>query len=114
MVEHGDVGKAIREAVDQIVARYQPERVILGGPHARGLNPDGEPVRLIILKETGDSREKRISDVMTSYNGPVPIQPSVYTEKEMHLRLAADDEEFNRVIREGVIVYDKWLTEDRP
>lgn len=109
MVEASDVGESIKQIVDQIVEGYKPERVILSGLHARGLNPDGEPVRLIILKETDDPQEKRISDVLRCYRGPFPIHPSVYAEEEMHLRLAADDEEFNRVIREGVVVYEKDL-----
>ena len=111
MVEAGDIGRSIKDVVGQIVEGYGPERVILGGPHARGLNPDGEPLRLVILKETDDPHEKRISDVLECCRGSVPIEPSVFTEEEMHLRLAADDEEFNRVVREGVVVYENGLNQ---
>jgi predicted nucleotidyltransferase len=53
--------KMIKEMVDRIVERFDPEKIILFGSHARGeAGPDSDVDLLIVMSVEGSKREKQI------------------------------------------------------
>jgi uncharacterized protein len=53
--------KQIQEMVDRIVKRFDPEKIILFGSHARGdAGPDSDVDLLVVMPVTGSKREKQL------------------------------------------------------
>ncbi len=101
------VQEKIKSIIHNIAKGYDPERIIIFGSYARGDWEEGEPVDMIILKETDEDFEERLEQLKPYYTDGLAVNPIVLTEEEIHMNLAADSELINEVIREGVIVYER-------
>ena len=56
-----DVRKAINEMVRRVVERFDPERIILFGSHARGTaGPDSDVDLLVVMPVRGLKRDKQL------------------------------------------------------
>lgn len=102
-----DLGDAFHHAIETIVEGYDPERIIIFGPYARGDFHPGEPIDMLILKETNESPEDRLRSIHRLFADGPAINPVVLTEEEVHMNLAADSELLDEIVREGVVVYEK-------
>jgi len=107
VVKPAVVQNKLKTIIHNIVRGYDPERIIIFGSYAQGNWEEGEPVDMIILKETDDDFEERLEKIKPYYSDGLAVNPIVLTEEEIHLNLAADSELINEVIREGVVVYEK-------
>ena len=99
--------RAVEEAVRQIVAGYDPERIIVFGSVARGDVHEDSDIDLLVVKRTDRSFLQRIDDVMAVVNVAVPVQPLVYTPEELE-RLIRERRDFIcTALEEGRIVYER-------
>ena len=81
------VQKEIQKIKNQIVKNYKPEKIILYGSFAYGKPTEDSDVDLLIIKRTTSPRVKRIKDVLMKVKTELPIEPLVYTPKELNARL---------------------------
>ena len=102
------VESAIDEMVRIIVQRFDPERVVLFGSHARGhAGPDSDVDLLVVLRFTGSKREKEIEIGVALHE--------IRTAKDIVVVSPEEVERFGDVagtiirpaLREGRILYER-------
>jgi len=100
--------KEIQKIKNQIVKNYKPEKIILFGSFAYGKPNKNSDLDLLIIKNTKSSRVKRIKDVLMKVDSDLPLEPLVYTPKELACRIKLGGDFFiEEVIRKGKIIYEK-------
>ncbi len=99
--------KEIKRIVDQIIEKYQPEKIILFGSFAYGKPGVASDVDLLIIKQTNQRRVDRIKEVLMKVQSDLPIEPLVYTQKELETRIDLGDFFFQNIIKKGKVLYAK-------
>ena len=96
----------IRKMVDRIVERFQPDKVILFGSHARGeANPDSDIDLLIIMPVEGSRREKAIQIGVALHDIRVAKDIIVTTPENFEWRKEIPGTIERPADREGVVLY---------
>lgn len=100
--------EVILRMVSEIVARYQPEKIILFGSYAHGNPTEDSDVDLLIIKNT----EKKFADrwvevkrLLRNVSQTLPVTPLVYTEKEIEARAAIKDFFIQEILEKGEVLY---------
>ena len=77
----------IRRMVDRIVKRFQPERIILFGSHARGeAGPDSDVDLLVVMPVAGSKREAQLRIRRALHDIRVPKDVIVSRPEEFEWR----------------------------
>lgn len=98
--------KAIRAVVDQIVARWNPEKVILFGSHAYGTpTPDSDVDLLIIMPVEQGSTARAAGKMYSLIDYGFPMDLIVRTPEKIAHSLAIGDFFIRRVMQEGRELY---------
>jgi len=96
----------IRKMVDRIVERFQPDKVILFGSHARGeADPDSDIDLLIIMPVEGSRREKAIQIGVALHDIRVAKDIIVTTPENFEWRKEIPGTIERPADREGVVLY---------
>ncbi len=98
----------IEEIVRRIVERFDPERIILFGSHARGTARPGSDVDLLVVKQVDGSRRQLATEIDLSLWGlPVPADVIVVTPEEYE----RDREQIGTIVHaahaEGRVLYER-------
>lgn len=97
---------AIKTMVRQIVQRFQPERVILFGSHARGdAGPDSDVDLLVVMPVDGSKRAKQVEIRVMLHDIPVPKDIIVTTPDEFAWRRNTVGTIEEPAAREGKVLY---------
>lgn len=73
----------INSITNQIVEKYNPEKVILFGSYAKGTFNDDSDLDFIIIKETNLPRHKRGIELRRFFYGlTIPLDFKIYTTNE--------------------------------
>jgi predicted nucleotidyltransferase len=96
----------IQRLVDNLVAGYQPEKVILFGSYAYGTPGPDSDVDLFVIKDDPRPRWQRQVDAQLALNvNSTPVDVLVYTPKEFSMA----NPKYNAIVRDvqskGIIVY---------
>jgi len=75
--------KAIRAVVDQIVARWHPEKVILFGSHAYGTPTPDSDVDLLIIMPVEGNRWVLTGEILAEMRAGFPVDLIVRTPEEI-------------------------------
>ena len=100
--------KEIKRITDQIVKKYQPEKVILFGSYAWGKVGPSSDIDLFIIKESDLPRRfrtTRVERILGSVSFPVDVL--VYTPKEVEERKALGDFFIRNIFKKGKVLYAK-------
>jgi predicted nucleotidyltransferase len=96
----------IREMVRRIVSRFDPDKVILFGSHARGdAGPDSDVDLLIVMAVSGSKREKAIEIGVALHDIRLPKDLIVTTPEEFEWRKDTIGTIEWPAWREGKVVY---------
>lgn len=96
----------IQEMVERIVSRFDPERIILFGSHARGdAGTDSDVDLLIVMPVAGSKREKAIEIGVALHDIPLPKDLIVTTPEEFEWRKDTIGTIEWPAWREGKVVY---------
>lgn len=77
----------IRKMVNRIVSRFQPERIILFGSHARGTaGPDSDVDLLVVMPVKGSKSEKEIEIGVALHDMRLPMDIIVTTPEAFEWR----------------------------
>lgn len=100
--------KEIKKIVSQIAKGYKPEKVILFGSFAYGKPDKGSDVDLLVIKNTEESKKKRLLGVEKMLLDRImPLDILVYTPKEIENRLSLGDFFIEDIVKKGKLVYAK-------
>ena len=97
----------IKKITDQIVKNYKPEKIILFGSYAYGKLTMSSDVDLLIIKKSRKKRVERIKEVLMKVESEIPLEPLVYTPKEIQERLELGDFFSQNILRKGKLLYEK-------
>ncbi|MEX2540782.1 MAG: nucleotidyltransferase domain-containing protein [Trueperaceae bacterium] len=106
----GELDAELLEAVASLVRDLQPEQVILFGSRARGTQSKHSDLDLFIVMETAEKPLDRVAEVMHH----MPLAPEygidiiVYRPDELAER--RDSPFIRRILREGVVLYQREET----
>lgn len=100
--------KIVLQIARKIRNRYKPEKIILFGSYAYGKPKRDSDIDLLIIKKTKQrhiDRSVRIREIVKQENRLVPIEPLVYTPKEINERLKLEDDFIKKIYEKGIILY---------
>jgi predicted nucleotidyltransferase len=96
----------IAEMVDRIIERFEPERIILFGSHARGeAGADSDVDLLVVMPVKGSKREKAVEIGVALHDFPVPKDVLVVTPEEFQRRKEIVGTVERPADREGKVLY---------
>ncbi|MEK6753243.1 MAG: nucleotidyltransferase domain-containing protein [Chloroflexota bacterium] len=105
------VADTLPRAVERIVSVLKPEKIILFGSYASGdPNHDSDVDLLVIMKLTGDYKEKYRAISMLLYPRQFPVDIILKTPKDVAdaLKGGKDNSFFIReILKKGKILYDR-------
>lgn len=94
--------------VKQVVADYQPEKIILFGSYAYGKPSADSDLDLLIIKKTAERFIDRWTNVRKIVSDPersIPFEPLILTPRELEERLARGDQFMEEIMAKGVVLY---------
>ncbi len=98
--------QAIQMMVDRLVARFDPDQIILFGSQARGTAGPGSDVDLlVIMPVSGSKREKRIEMRVALHDIAVPKDIILATPDEVARRRDIVGTIIRPALREGKVLY---------
>lgn len=103
-VDAATLPPAVGRLVDQIVATFCPQRIILFGSHAAGTADAGSDIDLLVVMETAAPVLRQASAISRVVDHAVPVDILVRTPDQV----AADlrDPILRTILEEGIIVHD--------
>lgn len=103
------MGEWIPEIVDDVVAGFDPVRVIVFGSVARGEAGPESDLDLLVLFEVLDSAERRrlMGRIRTAISAPVPIDVLVAEVSEFDAGKDVNGSPYYWPARDGRVVYDR-------
>jgi predicted nucleotidyltransferase len=102
------VVQTLPEAVQRIVQRLRPEKIILFGSYAYGApTPDSDVDLLIIADLTGSAKERYLTVSDLLYPRPFPVDILVKTPQEVEQALQAGDFFVREIVTKGRVVYER-------
>lgn len=112
MAKQRRISEATKEELDkivkQVVADYQPEKIILFGSYAYGNPRPDSDLDLLIIKKTGERFIDRWTNVRKIVSDPkrsIPFEPLILTPHEIEERLARGDQFIKEIITKGEVLY---------
>jgi predicted nucleotidyltransferase len=101
-----DLNREIESVTEQIVEKYNPEKIILFGSAVRGeLSADSDVDILIIKKDTPLYGADRIRQLSRLIERNIPIDFLVYRPEEFEKRIEMGDPFLKAIVREGKVLY---------
>ena len=98
----------IKDIVNKIAIRFNPEKIILFGSYAAGNPTNDSDLDLLIIKETDLPRHKRSFDIQKSLIGSmVPMDILVYTRKEYEQEQNEERSFLFSAIKTSKILYER-------
>lgn len=92
--------------VDRLVRRFDPERIILFGSHARGdARPDSDIDLLVVLASVDNRREARIGMLRELRDLAVAVDVMVTTPKDLATRASIPTIPLHSAVQEGIDLY---------
>ena len=96
------------EIISQIVAVYQPEKIILFGSYANGTANENSDIDLLLVKHTNEVPVDRSATVRKSLRGFLfPMDILVYTPEEIEHSKESKFSFVSQVLKSGKVLYDK-------
>jgi predicted nucleotidyltransferase len=105
--------EAIKQVVETIRDRYQPEKIILFGSRVWGEAEGESDVDLLVIKESYKREVERIREVSRLVRRfqqrpyRLPLDILVKTPQEMEERLAMGDDFIREIVDRGRVVYER-------
>jgi len=95
--------------VKRIVDGYNPDKIILFGSYAYGTPTEYSDIDLFIVKDDDRRRVDRFCEVMRILRNVkgVPIEPLIFTNKELERRLELEDDFILGIVNEGKVLYER-------
>lgn len=101
-----NIEKEIESITDQIIKKYNPDKIILFGSAASGdPNPDSDVDFLIIKEDTPYYGAERIRELSRLIERDIAVEFLVYRPDEFEKRIEMGDPFLKTIIKEGKVLY---------
>jgi uncharacterized protein len=98
----------IVEMVDRIAERFNPEKIILFGSHARGTaGPDSDADLLVVMRVEGSRRERATEIDLALFGIDLPADIVVVTPDELGEQRDVIGTFIHPAVREGQVLYER-------
>lgn len=97
--------KQIKKITDDIVNRFQPEKIILFGSYAWGEPGPNSDIDLFIIKAAGDTRQLAREIDGFLFPRPFPIDLLVYHPDQVKKRQRMHDFFIEEILHKGKVLY---------
>jgi predicted nucleotidyltransferase len=97
---------AIRRMVEQIVDRFQPDKIVLFGSHAYGQPSSGSDVDVLVVMPT-KNQVAQACRIRLAVEHPFPLDLLVRTPEHLEARVEAGDSFLQEVLSKGLVLYEK-------
>lgn len=102
------VQDAIAEMVRRIVSKFNPDKIILFGSHARGkAGPDSDVDLLVVMPVEGSKRRKATEIDGTLADRMIPLDLIVVTPEEFERACHQKGSVLRPAAIEGLVLYDR-------
>ncbi len=99
---------ALRQAVDRIAARFDPDQIILFGSQARGQGgPDSDADLLVVMPANGSKRQQAVQIDLALEGIPIPIDLIVVTRDDIAQHAQSTGTIICEAMREGKVLYER-------
>jgi uncharacterized protein len=98
--------RAIRNLGREIGGRFNPQRVILFGSHAKGTAGRDSDVDLLVIMPFRGKPAHKAAEVLMSVAPPFPVDVLVRTPQSVRQRIAMGDCFMQDVIDNGIVIYE--------
>jgi len=99
---------ALREAVERIATRFDPDKIILFGSAARGQGgPDSDADLLVVMAVNGSKRQQAVQIDLALEGIPIPIDLIVVTPDELEKYRQTTGTIIREAVREGKVLYER-------
>lgn len=99
--------EVLQEAVDRLVDRFHPLRIVMFGSHARGeARSDSDLDLLVVVPSLGDKRETAVAMLKSLRGIPAPIEVIPTDPDEIRRRGDMPGDVLRAALREGKVVYE--------
>ena len=100
----------IKDIVEQIAAKFHPEKIILFGSSASGKwNEDSDVDLLVVMNHRGSSRKQAVK-ILTAIEYHTPLDLIVQSHKQLLQRIEAGDFFLKEILEKGTVVYEQNLS----
>ena len=107
-MEKGTTAHNIDLMVKRLVERFDPQRIILFGSHARGTaGPDSDVDLLVIMPVIGSKREKQVEMRIALHDIDEPKDIIVVTPGDVERERDIIGTIIRPALREGKVLYDR-------
>ncbi|MER3514705.1 MAG: hypothetical protein C4310_10245 [Chloroflexota bacterium] len=96
----------IQRVVQQIVERFQPQKVILFGSYSHGTPTEDSDVDLLVVIETDEPSLHTAARIAAAIDHPFPLDIVVFTPAELAASLERKGVFATEVMTRGVILYE--------
>jgi predicted nucleotidyltransferase len=102
------VGKSLRPAMQKIVRKLNPDKIILFGSYAYGTpTPHSDVDLLVIMKTKASAKDRSWAVSRLLLPRPFPVDIIVKTPKEVKEALDAGDFFLKEILTRGKVIYDR-------
>jgi len=99
---------ALREVVERIATRFDPDKIILFGSAARGQGgPDSDADLLVVMAVNGSKRQQAVQIDLALEGIPIPIDLIVVTPDEVEKYRQTTGTIIREAVREGKVLYER-------
>jgi predicted nucleotidyltransferase len=106
-MEQGNPITEIEDAVQRIVNRFRPAKIILFGSYARGsAGPDSDVDLLVVMKVEGSKRRQAVEIDLALADRRFPLDLIVVTPEEFEKYQDTVGHIIYPAVREGKVLYD--------
>ena len=99
--------QAIDDVVDQIIQRYQPQKVILFGSYAYGQPRPESDVDLLVILDTPLKETEQAVRICQEIDYHYGLDLIVRTPEIVAQRLALGDPFLNEIVNKGKVLYER-------
>jgi uncharacterized protein len=98
--------RQIQAYADEVVRRFQPEKIILFGSHARGRPALDSDVDLLVIMPHTRRAPYQAAAIRTEVRAPFSLDLLVRSPRELRRRLAAGDCFMREIVEQGRVLHE--------
>lgn len=103
----GAIQNQLQLVKNQIIEKYQPEKIVLFGSTVNGNFKEESDFDLLIIKDTADHPVRRVQKLSSLVNRQIPCDFLVFTPQEIAEKQKNNDFFIQNILETGKIIYER-------
>ena len=107
-MSEGEIQGVLKEIVERIASRFDPDQVILFGSRAKGTaDADSDADLLIVMRVSGSKRKQAVQVDLALAGIPIPTDVIVMTPEDIEKYRDCPGTIVQEALREGKTIYER-------